>query len=165
MGAYARRLILAHPVQFVFYNGLDALNGFRPGYSYLLRLFWADDVTDDPIHQFQHGGLAGALDALRSQHIVILLAELGMTAYTLAVIALAGVGGLTLLLRRRWRSVCLLGLIPAILLYLPGIASNARFRAPAEPFLAALAAIALGWLWEILPISGSRRVKKAARLA
>jgi 4-amino-4-deoxy-L-arabinose transferase-like glycosyltransferase len=165
MGAYARRLILAHPVRFAFYNGLDALNGLRPGFSYMLRLFRREDATDNPIDQFRHGGLSGALDALRGQHTKLLLAALGMTAYTLTMVALAAVEGLTLLLRRRLLAACLLVLIPAILLYLPGIASNARFRAPAEPFLAALAAIALGWLWEILPISEWRRIKKTARLA
>lgn len=150
MARFAHRLIVAHPLHFTFYNGLDALNGLRPGFSYMLRLFWGEDAMDDPVDQFRHGGLGGALDALRGQHTALLLAEIGMAGFTLAMVILAAAGWVTLLLRRRWFAAYLLGLVPALLLYLPGIASNARFRAPVEPFLAALAAAALGWLWAVL---------------
>ena len=139
MGALARELILAHPLAFAWYNGIDALNGLRPGFSYMLLLFGDPGSIRDPIQTFRNGDLAGAVRALPGESIPILMLEIYLIAATGVLVVLAVVGCAALIARRQWAAACLAGLLPAILLYLPGLASNARFRAPAEPFLALLA--------------------------
>ncbi len=131
-GRLARQVILAHPLAFAWYNGLDALNGLRPGFSFLLRLV--------------DGEAPVSLESLRTalgQPAPILLIELVMLAYVVLLVVGSAIGLLALIRQREWRAIVLLGLIPAWLLYLPGLASNARFRAPVEPLLAILAAVGL----------------------
>ena len=70
--------------------------------------------------------------------------------FVAALVVLSLVGLVVLLTRKKWMEVILLVLIPALLLYLPGIASNARFRAPVEPFLAILAALGLDAILSLL---------------
>lgn len=140
MSALARRTILAHPLTFAWTNTLDALNGLRPGFSYMLLLLGDPDTVSDPIQSFSSGGIRGALAALGGQDGGLLIVELLMTAMTVLIVGPALAGVVILAIRRRWLALALPGLIAAILLYLPGAASNARFRAPAEPFLAVLAA-------------------------
>jgi len=56
----------------------------------------------------------------------------------------SAIGILLMLRRRKWKALVLL-VIPCILImYIPGLASNARFRIPIEPILCLLAAWALG---------------------
>jgi 4-amino-4-deoxy-L-arabinose transferase-like glycosyltransferase len=142
-GRLARQVILEHPLAFIFYNGVDALNGLRPGFSRLLLLLGPEGTVDDPIAAFRQGSLPEALAAAASQSLPILLAEVYMVAHV-AILAAASAAGLLILIRRRlWLEAGLLGVTAAVLLYLPGSASNARFRAPVEPLLAILAAICM----------------------
>jgi hypothetical protein len=120
----AREVILTHPLAFVWYNGLDALNGLRPGFTFMRSLA---GVSMD---RSGTGPPVGVIEIY-----------MGMFVAALAVGSLAG--WVVLTLRREWRSLVLLALIPVLLLYLPGLASNARFRAPVEPFLAIAAAVGL----------------------
>jgi hypothetical protein len=144
--ALARKVILAHPVEFVVYNGVDALNGLRPGFSFMLSLMGSDSPAAAPIRTFASGTPAAVLREMRSQTGALLALEVMFVGYVV-IVASCGIVGLALLLRRRhWLALTLLAAIPALLLYLPGIASNARFRAPVEPFLAILAALGLGAL-------------------
>jgi hypothetical protein len=142
-GALARAAILAHPIAFAWYNALDALNGFRPGFSFLLGLFNQSADLRETVAAFMSGNIPAALEALRTQAALILALEGYLLLFTAALAALSLVGLAVLLIRKKWMEVILLALIPALLLYLPGIASNARFRAPVEPFLALLAALGL----------------------
>jgi 4-amino-4-deoxy-L-arabinose transferase-like glycosyltransferase len=142
-GALARATILAHPLAFAWYNGLDALNGCRPGFSFLLGLFDPSADRRDVVAVFMGGNVSAALDALQAQAALILALEGWMVLFTAVLVVLCLVGLVLLLIRKRWLESILLALIPALLLYLPGIASNARFRAPVEPFLAILAAVGL----------------------
>lgn len=158
-GALARSIILEHPVAFAWYNGLDALNGLRPGFSFMLGLLDESGGTRDPISAFIAGDIPAILTAMRGQRVVILLLEGYMLLFTGLLVGLSVAGSLMLLLRRRWSEVVLLALIPALLLYLPGIASNARFRAPVETFLAILAAAGATGLLAML--SRSRRAGEA----
>lgn len=143
MGALARELIAAHPLAFAWYNGVDALNGLRPGFSYMLLLFGDTATIDNPIRIFRSGDIAASLRALPTGSLPLLALAAYLVAATAALIGLALAGVVVLAVRRRWLALVLAGLTPAILLYLPGVASNARFRAPAEPFLALLAAAAI----------------------
>jgi 4-amino-4-deoxy-L-arabinose transferase-like glycosyltransferase len=142
-GTVAREVIFAHPLAFAWYNGVDALNGLRPGFSFMLKLVNHTEDDADPIRVFMGGDLAAMLDTLRSQAAIIALIELYMLLFVAGLVIGACAGAFILLIRRRWAEVVLLGLIPAVLLYLPGIASNARFRVPTEPLLAVLVAMAL----------------------
>lgn len=142
-GRIAREVILAHPLAFAWYNGVDALNGLRPGFSFMLKLVNHIDDGADPIRVFMGGDLPAMLDTLRSQAAVIALIELYMLLFVSVLVIGACTGAVILLIRRRWAEVVLLGMIPALLLYLPGLASNARFRVPTEPLLAVLAAVTL----------------------
>jgi 4-amino-4-deoxy-L-arabinose transferase-like glycosyltransferase len=149
-GSLARATILAHPVAFAWYNGLDALNSFRPGFSFLLGLFDPSADRRDVVAVFMSGGIPAALAALRSQAALILALEGYLLLFVAALVVLSLVGLVVLLTRKKWMEVILLVLIPALLLYLPGIASNARFRAPVEPFLAILAALGLDAILSLL---------------
>lgn len=141
--AIAHEVIYSHPLAFAWYNGVDALNGLRPGFSFMLKLVNHVDDDYDPIRVFMGGDLPAMLDTLRSQAVVIALIELYMLLFVGVLVVGACAGAVILLIRRRWVEMIMLGLIPALLLYLPGLASNARFRAPTEPLLAILAAITL----------------------
>jgi 4-amino-4-deoxy-L-arabinose transferase-like glycosyltransferase len=138
-GTVARRVIVEHPAAFVWYNGVDALNGLRPGFSRLLMLAGPDDSAD-LIEIFREGSLPAVWQAVGGQNGPLLIVEALMVISTAILIVGSLVGFIVMLARRRWFEVVLLGLIPALLLYLPGLASNARFRAPVEPLMAILAA-------------------------
>lgn len=146
MSTLARQKILTHLMTFVWTNALDALNGLRPGFSYMLLLLGDPDTVADPIRSFSSGGLRGALAELGGQGSGLLTVELLMTALMVLLVGLALIGAVMLAVRGRWLALALPGLIAAILLYLPGAASNARFRAPTEPFLALLAGAAIAAL-------------------
>jgi hypothetical protein len=139
-GALAREIIWEHPLLFAWVNGVDALNGFRPGFSFMLSLFGEGSGARAPIPAFMHGDLRAVLAAMQGQAGLILALEGYMLLFIGALILCGLVGAVALLARRAWSETVLLVLIPALLLYLPGIASNARFRAPVEPLLALLAA-------------------------
>lgn len=63
-----------------------------------------------------------------------------------------------LLLRGKWKALALL-VIPCILImYVPALASNARFRIPIEPILCLIAAWTFG---EMLPLLKHRLLKRA----
>ncbi len=142
-GALARETILAHPLAFAWHNGVDALNGLRPGFSFMLGLFGRGSELGDPVSRFMTGDIGEIAAAMRGQAGAILLLEGYMALHTAGLIAFSLIGVIGLAARRDWAALILLGLIPALLLYLPGLASNARFRAPVEPFLAVAAAAGL----------------------
>ncbi|MBN1119703.1 MAG: glycosyltransferase family 39 protein [Anaerolineae bacterium] len=139
-GTVARRVIVEHPAAFVWYNGVDALNGLRPGFSRLLMLVGTADDSADVIEIFREGSFRAVWRAVIGQGGLLLIVEVLMVLAIAILIVGSVVGFVVMLTRRRWFEVVLLGLIPALLLYLPGLASNARFRAPVEPLLAILAA-------------------------
>ena len=139
-GTVARRVIVEHPAVFVWYNGVDALNGMRPGFSRLLLLVGPEGESADLIEIFREGSFRAVWQAVIGQGGLLLVVEALMVALTAILIVGSVIGFVVMLIRRHWFEVVLLGLIPAMLLYLPGSASNARFRAPVEPLLAILSA-------------------------
>gem|GEM_PF-1102059 len=149
-GALARKVILAHPFAFAFYNGIDALNGLRPGFSFMRSLGGVDSNATDSIDTFMHSDLASVLREIQSQSPLVILLEALFLTYILVVAIFSLVGLIVLALRRQWVALILLVAIPALLLYLPGIASNARFRAPVEPFLTILAAMGIEFIWRLV---------------
>jgi len=92
--AIARDIILENPLAFLWYNGIDALNGLRPGFSFLLSLFGSNEDIDQTIQTFMRGDAASIFDATRSQAGLILLLEGYMLLYivTLLIAHVAGVG-------------------------------------------------------------------------
>lgn len=138
--ALAREIILQTPLAFAWYNGVDALNGFRPGFSFMLSLFAEPDAVGDIIRTFTDGTIRDALQVLHWQNAFILLAEVYMLAY-LVILTLSMLAGAALLIvEKRWALLILALGVSSALLYLPGIASNARFRMPVEPLFAVVAA-------------------------
>jgi len=133
-------VIVENPAAFVWYNGVDALNGLRPGFSRLLMLAGPEDGSADLIEIFREGSFYAVWQAVGGQGGPLLIVEGYMALATAILIVGSVVGFIVMLIRRSWFEGVLLGLIPALLLYLPGLASNARFRAPVEPLLAILAA-------------------------
>jgi hypothetical protein len=124
--AIGREVILAHPVQFAWYNAVDALNGLRPGFSFLLALRGHQGGAGDPMEVFRSSpiDLGAILAALSAQDPGILLLEGAMVLYEAAVVGLGLMGLVILGVRRDWRAELLLGVIPAVLMYLPEV--NAR---------------------------------------
>ncbi len=139
-GTVARRVIVEHPAAFVWYNGVEALNGLRPGFSRLLMLVGSPEDSADLIEIFREGSFRAVWQAVGGQDGRLMIVEALMVLLTAILIVGSLIGFVVMLIRRRWFEGLLLGLIPALLLYLPGLASNARFRAPVEPLLAILAA-------------------------
>ncbi|MCC6905239.1 MAG: hypothetical protein IT326_05295, partial [Anaerolineae bacterium] len=142
-GRLAREYILAHPFAFAFYNGVDALNGLRPGFSYFLSLLDTSKQTQLAIRSFQELNIRTAPQVWLSQGGVIKAIQVYMAAWVVVLFAGAGSGLWRLLaIERRWDTALFL-ILALMLLYLPGAASNARFRMPVEPLLALFAAYGL----------------------
>lgn len=144
-GLVARQVIMEHPISFGWYNGIDALNSLRPGFGFMLSVVGEDLSLSPPDLWGQGRWPLLVLEGLMLLHLLIMVA--GFL-----------IGWVVLVVRRRWLALLLLGVIPALLLYLPGLASNARFRAPVEPFLVIAAAI--GWMtlvkwWELRRVADS----------
>jgi hypothetical protein len=135
-GAFARHLIWEHPLWFAWGNALDALNGFRPGFSFMFFLFGDGDTTGS----FSEAMMQNDLAILLTQQPLIVAVALYMTAFLALLIVFGALGIVGLLWERSWRALLLLAAVPAWLLYMPGLASNARFRAPVAPLLVILAA-------------------------
>jgi 4-amino-4-deoxy-L-arabinose transferase-like glycosyltransferase len=141
--ALALEIIRAHPLSFIWWNGIDALNGFRPGFSFLLELSETSSSIRTPVKIFRKGDIdiSAVLAAIRTQPLPLILIEFYMLIFIAGLVIFCISGLITLLAGKRWAEVALLFLLPAALLYAPGAASNARFRSAVEPFLAILAAV------------------------
>lgn len=145
-GDLARSIIAERPLAFAWYNGLGALNGFRPGFSFMLSMFDLESEARQPIEVFMQGDIRAALGAMQDQAIVVLAVEVYMVLATGLLVVLSLAGLVVLLARKRLPEIVLLALVPGALLYLPGAASNARFRSPAEALLVILAAVGFSGL-------------------
>src|SRR5574341_303603 len=158
-GQLGREVILAHPVQFVWYNGIDALNGLRPGFSFLVSLMDGESGRENPMEAFSSDEISPAMivRAISEQDSGIAPLEAAMALHEVIVVGLGLIGVAMLAARRNWRAVVALGLIPALLMYLPGAASNARFRSVIEPYLAIAAAAAT---WTALAALRERQARK-----
>ncbi len=152
--ALAREIILDAPVAFAWYNGLDALNGFRPGFSFLLALTGQDASASEAIRTFTDGSIDDARKTVLQQGGLLIALQSYMMVYIIVLLGSTIVGIVLLLMERQWPILLLCIGTSAALLYLPGIASNARFRMPVEPLLAIVSAYVV---WIIVGKIGSRK--------
>ncbi len=152
MAAVATPYVIADPVRFLWFNALDSLNGLRPGASYFFMFLSPDTLTPDDTVGTNLSPAASHLDRPEILATTVLL-----SLFYLLLFLLAAVGFLLLVRKKDWRTILLFGLPSFLLMYVPGIDSNARFRIPIEPLLCLLAAAAL---FEILPTLATRLQKK-----
>ncbi len=142
MSAAAARILAADPLRSLWFNGVNSLNGFRPGVSYFYMFLAPDALT--PV-DLSEGELSPAFSHLDRPGILLTTILLGVFYGILFLLAAAGL--IFLVWKRAWKILLLLGLPCGILIYAPGISSNARFRIPVEPVLCLLAAVALSDLF------------------
>jgi 4-amino-4-deoxy-L-arabinose transferase-like glycosyltransferase len=138
MSAAGMQVLLADPVRAVWFNALDALNGFRPGASYLVVFLEPGTIYPNSLSE---GELSPAVSNISRPEVLGI--TVAVTIFYGIVFLLTGVGILHLLRDRNWLPLALLILPCFLLLYLPGISSNARFRLPLEPGFFLLAGVAI----------------------
>jgi len=143
MSAAAARILAADPIRSIIFNGWNSLNGFRPGVSYFFMFIAPDSMTPDDTIAGELSPAASHLDRPE-----ILLTTVLLSAFYGMLFLLAAAGLIRLIWTRSWKILVWLGLPCAVLMYAPGLSSNARFRIPVEPFLCLLAAVALS---DLLP--------------
>lgn len=153
----ARGIILDTPLAFAWYNGVDAINGFRPGFSFLLSLNGQDDSVAVAVRTFTDGTFADAIQVVREQPIGVMLLQLYMVIYLLVLLLMLLGGIVILFIERQWHILLLCLGISGALLYLPGIASNARFRMPVEPLMATIGAYGIVFIAQKLMAKDSLR--------
>jgi hypothetical protein len=139
----ARRLILEHPLAFAWVQTRDSLNGLRPGVSFMLLLLSDRPDLYDTMQRLSSGNLRTILDTTLSLEGGLVALAVLITIFYVALYLAGAIGLARTLLRREWATAARLMLPVAVLLYAPGAASNARFRAPVEPYLALLAGAGL----------------------
>ena len=142
MSAAAVRILAADPIRSIVFNGWTSLNGFRPGISYFFMFIAPDSMTPDDAVP---GNLSPAASHLDRPEI--LLTTVLLSAFYGMLFLLAAAGLIRLIWTRSWKILVWFGLPCAVLMYAPGLSSNARFRVPVEPFLCLLAAVALSDLF------------------
>jgi hypothetical protein len=143
MSAAATRILAADPLRAFWFNGVNSLNGFRPGASYFYMFLAPDGLAPlDPAED----ELSPAIANLDRPEILLTTILLCLFYGILFLLAAAGI--IRLVWKKAWRILLLLAFPCAVLLYAPGISSNARFRIPVEPVLCLLAAVTLS---ELLP--------------
>ncbi len=153
MSAVAARILAADPIRSIIFNGWNSLNGFRPGVSYFFMFIAPDSMTPDDTLADNLSPAASHLDRPE-----ILITTVLLTVFYGMLFLLAAAGLIRLVWIRSWRILVWLGLPCAVLMYSPGLSSNARFRIPIEPVLCLLAAAAL---IDILPALAARLRKKS----
>jgi len=136
----ARKHLLAHPLESLLYQSLDALNSLRPGYS-MATLVMRDDASQFGA-KVQSGDLAVIGEGAIHEVAMFML----MTIYYAVLYVLSLTGSFLLIRQRRRSSFILISLILLWFLYAPGKAGNARFRVPTEGFFSLIAATGLVWL-------------------
>jgi hypothetical protein len=142
MSAAAVRILAADPIRSIIFNGWDSLNGFRPGVSYFYMFIAPDSMTPNDTLADNLSPAASHLDRPE-----ILLTAVLLSAFYGMLFLLAAAGLIRLIWIRSWKILVGLGLPCAVLMYSPGLSSNARFRIPIEPVLCLLAAVALSDLF------------------
>ncbi|MFN2297550.1 MAG: hypothetical protein ACK2UB_01785, partial [Anaerolineales bacterium] len=123
----------------------DSLNGFRPGASYMFIFLSPDTLEADDLME---GELSPAVSHMDRPEILLTMLLLTTFYGLLFVLAAAGIA---ILFRKRNGKALALFLLPSlVLIYLPGISSNARFRIPIEPLMCLLAVAALAGIFPLL---------------
>jgi 4-amino-4-deoxy-L-arabinose transferase-like glycosyltransferase len=141
----AMQILQTDPLRILFLNGVDSLNGFRPGASYMFIFLSPDTLEADDLME---GELSPAVSHMDRPEILLTMLLLTTFYGLLFVLAAAGIA---ILFRKRNGKALALFLLPSlVLIYLPGISSNARFRIPIEPLMCLLAVAALAGIYPLL---------------
>jgi hypothetical protein len=138
MSSAAIRLLLADPLRAIWFNGLQSLNGFRPGASYFIIYLEPETLSPGDVSE---GELSPAVSNIGRPEV--LLVTIVLTAFYGLLYLLVAIGTLQILKNRNWMALALLVIPCFLMLYAPGISSNARFRLPLEPGFYLLAGVAL----------------------
>lgn len=134
----AMRILLENPLQSMWVNSVESLNSLRPGFGQF-TLFLQPAAFDQS--QTSGGDVSPASSDFSRPLIVAV--TIALTAfYGAAYLAFAAGAGLAIA-RRAWPPVFALLLPTAILILSPGPVANSRFRVPAEPLIALVAAHAI----------------------
>jgi hypothetical protein len=149
MSAAALRILAADPIRSVLFNGWNSLNGFRPGASYVFMFLAPGSMTPADTAVGELSPAASHLDRPE-----VLLTTVLLSVFYAALFLLAAAGFIRWIGKRSWKALLLLGLPSAVLMYAPGISSNARFRMPIEPVLCLAAAAVLS---ELIGLSSRRK--------
>jgi hypothetical protein len=138
MSSAAIRMLLADPLRGIWFNALNSLNGLRPGASYFIMYLEPGIINSDSL---TNGELSPAISNINRPEI--LLVTVILSVFYGLLYLLSAISILQLLWYRKWMALALLVVPCVLIMYIPGLASNARFRIPIEPILCLLAAWAL----------------------
>ncbi len=138
MSAAAMQMLLEDPFRAIWFNALNSLNGLRPGASYFLMFLDPGMVNPDST---TNGELSPAISNIAQPEILLVTVLLSLFYGILYLFSAAGI--FLLLVRRKWKALAVLVAPCILIMYIPALASNGRFRIPIEPILCLLAAWAL----------------------
>lgn len=152
----AVQIIAEQPFYAAWVNSVEGLNSLRPGVSQL-TLFVAPDAFEEiPAYDEEASPAAHSLN----QPTVLFTTLLLTGFYGFVYIAFAA-GAALMIGERRWRAVITLLAPTAFLMLAPGPVASSRFRVPAEPLIALVAAHAIWYTYRRWQVSRAN-LKRAA---
>jgi 4-amino-4-deoxy-L-arabinose transferase-like glycosyltransferase len=158
-GNLAKRIILGHPVQYIFTHLKYDARNFLPGMAGALEIFSPlDNGSRDGAEILHKEGLSATFSLYFGDDWVSLFI-LAPFIMILFIIYLADLfGAIVLVKQRSWFVIGLLLLPIAYYLLIPGAPSNSRFRVPVMPYMSILAGVGIISIitWIKRKISASR---------
>ncbi|MEW5939339.1 MAG: glycosyltransferase family 39 protein [Chloroflexota bacterium] len=154
--ALARKIILAHPIQYVGVHLREDAKNFLPGISILLNVFGVQEGRQNPLTVLKFQGMQAALENYFGDQTWLILLFIPYFLF-LGLIYLGGaLGALALVKRKQWFEALVILLPIAYFLLMPGGSSNARFRVPVMPYLCMLAGVGLIYAWRRFSSRGAK---------
>lgn len=148
------RILWEHPLAYMKLAGVGTLNTF--GFSGDMIALWLgalgiDYVPPDLWQPYTTGGLKEVLRVLMAElgkSPQLTLGVVSLILYQLVIYALALAGLLDWRVRSRETNLEILFALGIVLMLMltPGVVGDARFRVPAQPFLACFAGFGITWL-------------------
>ncbi len=132
-------IFLENPLESIFINGIESLNGLRPGASQLMLFFQPNAFEGTTIPS--DADISPIVQILKNPAALIL--TISVSLIYLVVYCLLATGTILLFIQRRWKIIVAVLLPIILLLYFPGPVSNSRFRIPTEPLMSIVVALAL----------------------
>jgi hypothetical protein len=156
-GILGRRIILAHPLRYLYIHLKDDLNGLLPDVTGPTEILGLTTGGKGTLSILNHAGILAAIRNYYGSDLGILWISLPIVlllglVYLLDLCGLVGLG-----LQRSWLAAFTL-LAPTIYyLLIPGAASLPRFRVPVMPYLCLLSAFGVELLLQLV----SRRMQNS----
>jgi hypothetical protein len=138
MSSAAMRILAADPLRAIWFNGLQSLNGFRPGASYFIIYLEPETLNPSALSE---GEMSPAVSNLERPEVLVV--TILLSAFYGMLFLLTAIGAIQIIKDRNWMALALLVVPCFLMLYAPGVSSNARFRLPLEPGFCLLAGVAL----------------------